>query len=195
MKRITLAAAAALMMAGPMVGTASAQNYQRGDRGGVDGGNSGGGGRADNNDRGRDGQDRGGRNGGANDGGRWDNNDRNDRVSDRRGDRDDRWDRRDRDDRRGNRWDNQRHNGYSYNGRWYYGAPPAHYRGYQAGYRDWRRGDRLPSYYQTRYRHVDYRREHLRAPPRGYRYVEDDRGDMLLVGIATGVILSVILSQ
>jgi Ni/Co efflux regulator RcnB len=195
MKRITLAAAAALLMAGPLTGVASAQNHDRGQR---DGGMNGGG-RADNNDR-------GGRDGGANDGGRWndndrngrggqngdgrwndnDRNDRNDRVNDRRGDRD---------DRRGNRWDNRRHNGYTYNGRWYYGAPPAHYNGYQAGYRNWRRGDRLPSYYSSRYRQVDYRREHLRAPPRGYRYVEDDRGDMLLVGIATGVILSVILSQ
>jgi Ni/Co efflux regulator RcnB len=182
MKRITLAAAAALMMAGPLVGTASAQNYQneRGDRG--------------DNDRRGD--------------GRSDNDRDNDRRGDRsdRNDRDGRWDRNDRDDRRGdrndrrnnNRWDNQRHNGYTYNGRWYHGPPPAAYEGrngYQAGYRNWRRGERLPSYYQQRYRTVDYRREHLRAPPRGYRYVEDDRGDMLLVGIATGVILSIILSQ
>ncbi len=171
MKRIPLAAAAALMMAGPLVGTASAQNYQneqRGDRNGRD------------NDRG----------------------DRNDRGDDRRGDRSDRNDRDDRrgdrNDRRGNRWDNQRHNGYTYNGRWHRGPPPAAYEGrngYQAGYRNWRRGERLPSYYQQRYRQVDYRRAHLRAPPRGYRYVEDDRGDTLLVGIATGVILSIILSQ
>src|SRR5262249_47289939 len=127
---------------------------------------------------------------------RGDRGDRNDNRSDR-SDRNDRNDHRgDRNDRRdNNRWDNQRHNGYTYNGRWYYGAPPAGYHGYQAGYRNWRRGDRLPSYYQSRSRQVDYRREHLRAPPRGYRYVEDDRGDMLLVGIATGVILSVILSQ
>jgi Ni/Co efflux regulator RcnB len=179
MKRITLAAAAALLMAGPLASTASAQNYQneqRGDRGGRDGG-----GRSDDNDRG-DRSDRGDRRGD-----RWDRND--DRRDDRRGDRD---------GRRGDRWDNQRHNGYTYNGRWYHGPPPAVYQGragYQSGYRQWRRGDRLPSYYQSRYRQVDYRREHLRAPPRGYRYVEDDRGDMLLVGIATGVILSIILSQ
>ena len=39
------------------------------------------------------------------------------------------------------------------------------------------------------------RYSHLRAPPRGYRYVRDDRGQVLLVGIATGVILSAIFSN
>jgi Ni/Co efflux regulator RcnB len=180
MKRFTLAAAAALMLAGPLAATASAQDRgDRGDRGGV-------------ND-----------NRGERDGDRGDRNDRGDRRGDN--DRGERWDRNDdRGDRRGDRsdrrhrWDNQRHNGYTYNGRWNYGPPPAAYEGrngYEAGYRSWRRGERLPSYYQSRYRQVDYRREHLRAPPRGYRYVEDDRGDLLLVGIATGVILSIILSQ
>lgn len=185
MKRFTLAAATALMLAGPLAATASAQDYrgQRGDRGDVTD-------RGDRGDRGRDDND-------------WNRGDRDDRSE--RGDRgrdDNDWNRGDRrDDRRGDRndrrhrWDNQRHNGYTHNGRWYYGPPPAAYGNVDYGYRNWRRGDRLPSYYQGRYRQVDYRREHLRAPPRGYRYVEDDRGDMLLVGIATGVILSVILSQ
>lgn len=100
-----------------------------------------------------------------------------------------------RNDRNDNRWNDARSNGYIYHGRWYYGPPQAAHRGYQAGYRDWRRGDRLPSYYQSRYRQVDYRREHLRAPPRGYHYVRDDRGEVLLVGIATGVILSILHSQ
>jgi Ni/Co efflux regulator RcnB len=164
MKRITLAAATVLMLAGPLATTAAAQSYgQSGDR------------RGDRGDRNND--------------GRW---------GDSRDDRNDRRDRRDGRDHRNHRWDNQRHNGYTYNGRWNYGPPPAAYEGrngYEAGYRNWRRGERLPSYYQSRYRTVDYRREHLRAPPRGYRYVEDDRGDMLLVAIATGVILSVILSS
>ncbi|MBC7769550.1 MAG: RcnB family protein [Phycisphaerales bacterium] len=173
------------MLVGPLAATASAQTAGQVATQAF--------GRGDNDDR-RDRDDR-----------RGDRYDRDDRRGDRRGDNDNRGDRYDRDDRRGDRdnrrqqrWDNQRHNGYSYNGRWNYGPPPAHYegrRGYEAGYRTWRRGERLPSYYQTRYRTVDYRREHLRAPPRGYRYVEDDRGDMLLVGIATGVILSIILSQ
>jgi Ni/Co efflux regulator RcnB len=61
--------------------------------------------------------------------------------------------------------------------------------------RAWRRGDRLPWGYERRFRVVDYRREHLRPPPRGYRYIRDGRGDTLLVGIATGVILGVILAS
>lgn len=120
-------------------------------------------------------------------------NDRNDRS-----DRNDRRDnRRDNDRGRVERWDGSRHNGYTYNGRWNYGAPPAAYvgrPGFQPGYQAWRRGDRLPGYYQSRYRTVDWRRAHYRAPPRGYQYVRGDRGETLLVGIATGVILSVILN-
>jgi Ni/Co efflux regulator RcnB len=61
--------------------------------------------------------------------------------------------------------------------------------------RSWRRGDRLPFGYQSRFRGVDYRYAHLRQPPYGYRYVRDDRGQILLVGIATGVILSAILGN
>jgi Ni/Co efflux regulator RcnB len=60
--------------------------------------------------------------------------------------------------------------------------------------RQWRRGDRLPYGYEGRYREVDWRREHFRSPPYGYRYVRDDRGETLLVGIATGAILGVMLS-
>lgn len=62
-------------------------------------------------------------------------------------------------------------------------------------HRQWRRGDRLPYGYTNHYRSVDWRREHFRAPPRGYHYVRDDRGETLLVGIATGAILSIILSN
>jgi len=123
-------------------------------------------------------------------------NDRNDRRDN------DRYDRRDNDrrdnDRRANRWDQSRHNGYSVNGRWYYGQPTTvimGQRGFEPGYRSWRRGERLNSYQRSHYRRVDYRREHLRAPPRGYEYVRSDRGETLLVAVATGVILSVLLSQ
>lgn len=92
-------------------------------------------------------------------------------------------------------WDRRRHNGYSYRGQWYYGPPPAHYRDYaEYGYRAWRRGDRLPRYYRDHYHRVDWRHHRLRPPPRGYHYIRDDRGDYLLVGIATGVILGVILA-
>jgi Ni/Co efflux regulator RcnB len=114
---------------------------------------------------------------------------RRDRRADRRRDR--------REDRRAERWDNRRYNGYNYRGRWHYGPPPAAYRDHAYyGYRSWRRGDRLPSYYRSRYVVVrDYDLYGYRHPPRGYHYVRDDRGDLLLVGIATGVILGIIASQ
>jgi Ni/Co efflux regulator RcnB len=123
-----------------------------------------------------------------------DNGDR--RGDDRRGDwRRNHGDQRGGYDRHQSRWDNRSHNGYSYNGRWYYGPPPSAYDNrVDYGYREWRRGDRLPSYYRDRYRSVDYRDYDLRSPPRGYHYVQDDRGEVLLVGIVTGVILSTILN-
>ncbi len=99
--------------------------------------------------------------------------------------------------RRGN-WNSDAFNGYTYRGRWHYGQPPSSYHNdpyFDPGYRAWRRGDRLPSYYRDSYRDVDWRDCGLSAPPRGYRYVEDDRGNYLLVAIATGVILSVLLGQ
>jgi len=109
-------------------------------------------------------------------------------------DRDGDCDRRDR--RISERWDRGRHNGYTYQGRWYYGPPPqAYYGNYEPGYRTWRRGDRIPAYYRNYYSGVDYRAYRLRAPPRGYRWVRDDRGEFLLIGIATGVILSTIINN
>jgi Ni/Co efflux regulator RcnB len=63
-------------------------------------------------------------------------------------------------------------------------------------HRDWRRGERASVQDRHYWRNVDYRRAHFRAPPRGYHYVRDDRsGQYLLVGLATGVILSVIASH
>ena len=85
------------------------------------------------------------------------------------------------------------------NGRYYRGAPPAwaYQRGdYRPGYQSWRRGERLPSYYRSHYREVDWRRAHYRQPPRGYHYVRNDNtGEVLLVALATGVILSILMSQ
>lgn len=167
MKRLALAALAAATFAAPLALTteASAQYRDRGDR-----------------DRDyRDGRDRRDRD--------YDNRDdrRDERRAYRRGYRD--GDRHD-------RWDDRRYNGYHYQGRWYYGPPPGHWRNEaRYDYRQWRRGDRLPAYYRSHYRNVDYRYARLRAPPRGYHYVQDDRGDYLLVGIATGVILGVILAN
>jgi Ni/Co efflux regulator RcnB len=116
---------------------------------------------------------------------------------DRDHDRDWRRDRRDRrDDNRRDRWDRSRHNGFWHGGRWYYGPPPRYYDDARYDYRAWRRGDRLPSYYRQHYVVVrDYDRYGYRRPPRGYHYVRDDRGEVLLVGIATGVILGIIASH
>jgi Ni/Co efflux regulator RcnB len=95
------------------------------------------------------------------------------------------------------RWNERVHNGYTFNGRWYYGEPSRQimaHRNYEPGYRNYRRGDRLSTYQRQHMRRVDYRRERLRTPPRGYEYVRTDRGETLLVAIATGVILSAILN-
>ena len=100
--------------------------------------------------------------------------------------------------RQAERWDRRRHNGYYMNGRFHYGQPSYEQmqrRDYRADWRQWRRGERLPYYARAQYRELDWRRERLRQPPRGYHYVRDDRGEVLLVGIATGVILSILLSN
>ncbi|MES1201670.1 MAG: RcnB family protein [Pseudomonadota bacterium] len=118
---------------------------------------------------------------------------RDDRRDDRRDRRDDR--RHYREGYRDGRWDHRQYNGYYRGNNWYYGEPQGYYSDYRPGWRDWRRGERLPSYYRSRYSEVDWRYNHLRPPPRGYHYVRDDRGAYLLVGIATGVILGSILSD
>lgn len=166
MKRFAMAALAAVTFAAPLAVSTEAAAHDRG-RGHRD---------RDHNDR----RDRD-----------WDRRDRDDYRDDRRHYREGY--REGRNDQR--RWDRSRYNGYSYRGQWYYGPPPGHYRDVDYGYRAWRRGDRLPDYYRSSYRSVDYRHYRLRAPPRGYHYVRDDRGDYLLVGIATGVILGIIASQ
>lgn len=77
------------------------------------------------------------------------------------------------------RWDSGRHRGWGrdrgHNARWG--------RGQQMGYNDWRNAQR-----------VDYRRYHLRQPPRGYEWRRNnDR--FILAAVASGVIISVILSN
>ena len=57
----------------------------------------------------------------------------------------------------------------------------------QAGqrYRDYYRG---PVYVVNDYGHY-----HVRRPPRGYHWVRDDRGNLLMVAIATGIIADLLL--
>ena len=104
------------------------------------------------------------------------------------------WDRNDNRNDRNDRFDNRRHNGY-YTGRtWHYGPPPASaYRAhdFRLGYKPWAKGERL-GYYNGRYVEVDYRARHLKAPPRGYHYVKDDKGDIILAAVATGIIAAII---
>ncbi|NIJ20190.1 Ni/Co efflux regulator RcnB [Sphingomonas naasensis] len=67
--------------------------------------------------------------------------------------------------------------------------------GYQNGYgyqrHDWQRGQRFDRRYARNYRQIDYRQYRgLRAPPRGYRYVQSGN-DAVLVGITSGIIAAV----
>lgn len=64
--------------------------------------------------------------------------------------------------------------------------------GYQNGGRyqnhNWQRGQRFDSRYARNYRQIDYRQYRgLRAPPRGYRYVQSGN-DAVLVAITSGII-------
>jgi Ni/Co efflux regulator RcnB len=67
--------------------------------------------------------------------------------------------------------------------------------GRHAGWdRHYGRGDRLPERYRGPDYYVDdYARYHLYAPRPGYRWVRGDDGQFVLVGIATGIIISEVL--
>ncbi|MDB5434715.1 MAG: putative integral rane protein [Phenylobacterium sp.] len=57
---------------------------------------------------------------------------------------------------------------------------------------EWRRGERLPpAYFVPEYVIVDWRAHHLHRPPPGYEWVRVGE-DLILVGIATGLIAEVI---
>jgi Ni/Co efflux regulator RcnB len=176
MKRLLLTIAAMAAVAGPMAmaGDASAQDRGRGHGGDRHGGDRHGGGDYGRRDGGRH---DGGRHDAGRDYGRHDNGRHNG------------WDRHD------NGWNNGRHNGYYYNNRWSYGAPPAHYYGrpgYRPGYNAWRRGGYLPSYYRgNTYVIHDYGYYRLRPPPRGYYWYRAGN-DYVLAAIATGLIFDII---
>ena len=59
------------------------------------------------------------------------------------------------------------------------------------GHRDWHKGDRIDRRDWGRYERVDYRRDHLRRPPRGYEWRRVDN-NYVLAAVATGLIASVI---
>ncbi len=60
----------------------------------------------------------------------------------------------------------------------------------------YKRGGHVPPEYRGgSYVVTDWRSQHLRQPPRGYRYVRSDNGDFLLVAITTGIIASILASH
>ena len=66
-----------------------------------------------------------------------------------------------------------------------YYAPPPH---------RWAKGQRYRDYYRGPVYVVnDYGHYHVRRPPRGYHWVRDDRGNLLMVAIATGIIADLLL--
>lgn len=80
---------------------------------------------------------------------------------------------------------------YGYGPGYGYAPPPRHY-----GPPRWARGHRIHDYgWAPTYVVVDYHRYGLRHPPRGYHWRRDDRGDWLLVAIASGIIADVIFSR
>lgn len=179
MKKNTLfTAVAALALAGTFVASASAQGPGRDDRQGQYQGQN-------------QGQYDGGRQSPQNDGARPTPQNQAGPGDGAYRDRRENW----RESRAEARWDASRYNGYYENQRWFYGEPPADaYRraGFSLGYRPWSVGQNL-GYYNTRFQEVDYRRENLRPPARGSRWVRDDRGDYLLV-MRDGRVMQVIVS-
>ncbi|WP_299346466.1 RcnB family protein [uncultured Pseudoxanthomonas sp.] len=117
-----------------------------------------------------------------------------DRRDDRRDWREDR-----RDDRRDYRDQRQAyrhgyHDGRRYDDRRYYAPPRVVYRPAPPSYHRWAKGQRYRDYYRGPVYVVnDYNRYHVRHPPRGYHWVRDDRGNLLMVAIATGIIADLLL--
>jgi Ni/Co efflux regulator RcnB len=59
---------------------------------------------------------------------------------------------------------------------------------------DWQKGHRMAQQDWSRGQRVDYRQNHLRAPPRGYEWREVD-GNYVLAAVATGLIASIIANS
>jgi Ni/Co efflux regulator RcnB len=57
---------------------------------------------------------------------------------------------------------------------------------------NWRKGQRFDQRQARNFRQIDYRQYRgLRAPPRGYRYVQSGN-DAVLVGIGSGIIAAIV---
>ncbi len=85
-----------------------------------------------------------------------------------------------------------RYNDRRYSDRRYYAPPPrVVYRPY-----GFERGHRYSNYYGGPVYVVnDYNRYHVRRPPHGHRWIRDDRGNMLMVAIATGIIADIVFNR
>jgi Ni/Co efflux regulator RcnB len=111
---------------------------------------------------------------------RHDRYDRHDDRHDRRHDRRE-W----RDDRR-----EARHDRRYYDNRGYYRPAPGY------GSYGWARGHRYREYYGGPVYVVnDYSRYSVRRPPRDHHWIRDDRGNLLLVAIATGIIADYVINN
>ena len=66
--------------------------------------------------------------------------------------------------------------------------------GHYAHHNDWRRGHRMRHEDWSRGERVDWRRHHLRHPPRGYEWREVD-GNYVMAAVATGLIASIIANN
>ncbi|MFI8717229.1 RcnB family protein [Stenotrophomonas sp. NPDC077464] len=127
--------------------------------------------------------------------------DRRERRDDRREWRDDRreW----RDDRREARDDRRYHdNRHHYRPApprvVYRPAPPPRvvYRPAPGPGYGWARGHRYNEYYRGPVYVVnDYSRYSVRRPPRGHHWIRDDRGNLLLVAIASGIIADFVINS
>ena len=86
-------------------------------------------------------------------------------------------------------WQGHAQGGYGYDRGNSYGNAYGNHYGY--GQSRFGRGQYLPQSYRGRDRFVDYRRNHLRAPPRGYGWVQGNSNEYLMVALATGLIAAI----
>jgi Ni/Co efflux regulator RcnB len=59
---------------------------------------------------------------------------------------------------------------------------------------EWKKGAKIQDEDWKRGEHIDYKEQHLRAPPRGYEWRMVD-GNYVLAAVATGVIASVVAAS